>query len=83
MPYIFFFEGKFEYFNRKFSENISHNAGGMQIVLTSVCLLLSLHESSRHFIEERIKKIAQGEPVEPHYDFIALTMDRRKIVVKK
>ncbi|NTW16838.1 MAG: PAS domain S-box protein, partial [Syntrophaceae bacterium] len=74
------FEGKFEYFNRKFSEIF-------QITLVEAnspdfSMFNLVAPESRHFIEERLKKIAQGEPVEPHYDFIALTMDGRKIVVE-
>jgi PAS domain S-box-containing protein len=74
------FEGRFEYFNRKFSEIF-------QITLVEAnspdfSMFNLVAPESRNFIEERLKKIAQGEPVEPHYDFIALTMDGRKIVVE-
>lgn len=74
------FEGKFEYFNRKFSE-IFHitleeaNSPGFT-------LFNLVAPESRRFIEERIKKIAKGESVDPYYDFTALTKDGRKIVVE-
>ena len=77
--YILFKE-KFEYFNGKFSEIF-------QITLEEANshdfnLFNLIAPESRHFIEERIKKIAQGEPVAPQYEFTALTKDGRRVDVE-
>jgi PAS domain S-box-containing protein len=74
------FKNKFEYFNRKFSEIFQLTLEEANKPDFNVFNLIAPED--RHFIEERIKKIAQGEPIEPQYEFTALTKDGRRVMVE-
>ena len=74
------FNGKFEYINRKFTEIF-------QITLEEANspdfhFFNLIAPESRPLIKERIAKVGKGEPVNPKYEFTALTKNGRKVSIE-
>ena len=74
------FDRRFEFINRRFTEMFGVSPEEVRSPDFDFTSLVA--PQSRPLVEERDRKVHQGEPVSPCYEFTALTKDDREIVVE-
>lgn len=71
---------KFEIINNKFTEMFGVNLDDMNVAGFDFINLVA--PKSRDIVEERIKRMAKGEKLEPNYEFTAISKDGKEIEVE-
>ena len=74
------FNGKFEIINKRFEELFGYNQEETNSPDFNFMNLVSL--KSRNLIEERVKKVQEGESVSPQYEFTAVSREGKEIEVE-
>ena len=74
------YEGKFEIINKKFEELFGYNQD--ETNASDFNFMNVVAPESRGLIQERVKKVEEGQPVSPRYEFTALSREGKKIDVE-